>query len=186
MFIDSQKFEFVSPLEAASLLIKQEFQQLKQEQLVDWPEKNLYREGWKVFSLYSFGQKHQENCQLCPNTTQMIEAIPGMKSAGFSCLDPGTIITPHVGYSSYSNLILRCHLGIIIPNRCAITVGNKTEAWKEGKCLIFDDSVEHSAYNMGKQKRIILLIDFLDPNLQIEPKFKPNKEVEIIVEKLMC
>ena len=100
-------------------------------------EKNLYNQGWKVFGLYAFGNKLEENCQLCPQTTQLVEKIPGLTTAGFSRLASGTKITPHVGYS---DKVLRCHLGLIVPLACALRVGSKTKSWQRGKCFIFDDT----------------------------------------------
>ncbi len=56
-----------------------------------------------------------------------------MVSVGFSCLSPGTHIYPHTGFSGYSEVILRCHLDLIIPDKCAIRVGNQTLMWQPGK-----------------------------------------------------
>lgn len=80
-----------------------------------------------------------------------------MTTAGFSCLAAGTHIVLHVGYT---NTVLRCHLGLIVPDDCALRVGNQTNNWVEGKCFVFDDTVEHEAWNHGDKARIILLIDF--------------------------
>ncbi|WP_019503696.1 aspartyl/asparaginyl beta-hydroxylase domain-containing protein [Pleurocapsa sp. PCC 7319] len=160
MFFESSNFPFLSVLETNWLLIKQEFEQLKSEKLIDWPEKNIYNQGWKIFGLYSFGKKLQENCQLCPQTTRLTETIPGITTVGFSRLASGTKITPHVGCS---DRVLRCHLGLIVPDRCALRVGSQTKSWQEGKCFIFDDTLEHEAWNLGKSDRIVLLIDFLKP-----------------------
>lgn len=167
MFFESSTFPFISILETNWLLIKQEFEQVQQEKLIDWPEKNLYNKGWKVFGLYAFGNKLAENCQLCPQTTQLIESIPGITTAGFSCLASGTKISPHVGYSDQ---VLRCHLGLIVPNGCALKVGNQTKSWQEGKCFTFDDTVEHEAWNQGMLDRVVLLVDFLKPQIKLSNK----------------
>ncbi len=37
---------------------------------------------------------------------------------------------------------------------------NETRTWPAGKCLIFDDPIEHEAWNHGDRNRIILLLDF--------------------------
>ncbi|MEM7552717.1 MAG: aspartyl/asparaginyl beta-hydroxylase domain-containing protein, partial [Cyanobacteria bacterium P01_A01_bin.84] len=177
-FFDTKQFQLTSYLESNWVHIKQEFYKIQQEKLIDWPEKNLYNQGWKIFSLYAFKNKNKDNCLLCPQTTQLIEKIPNIVSAGFSCLSPGTQISPHSGFSGYSELILRCHLGLIIPDKCAIRVGNQTQIWQEGKCLIFDDSVEHEAWNLGKFNRIILLIDFIKPNIKNHFVFKKSNELD--------
>lgn len=161
MFFKSSSFPFISTLEANWLLIKREFEQIKQEKLLDWPEKKIYNQGWQVFGLYAFNNKIEENCQLCPQTTELVETIPGITTVGFSRLASGTRITPHIGCS---DKVLRCHLGLIVPDSCALRVGSQIKSWQEGKCFIFDDTVEHEAWNLGKSDRVVLLIDFLKPD----------------------
>lgn len=107
--------------------------------------------------LYAFGRKLKNNCQLCPEKKRLVEMIPGMTTVLFSSLKPGTHIVLHVGYP---NVVLRCHLGLIVPARCALQVKSQTRNWQEGKCLIFDDSVEHEAWNYSEANRIVLVIDF--------------------------
>ncbi|BBD63887.1 putative hydroxylase [Nostoc commune NIES-4072] len=51
-----------------------------------------------------------------------------------------------------------------VPNDCAIRVGHETKNWEEGKCLVFDDTLEHEVWNHGNIPRIILLIDFKKSN----------------------
>ena len=38
---------------------------------------------WKTFMLYAYGRKITENCTRCPQTTRLLETIPGMKTAFF-------------------------------------------------------------------------------------------------------
>ena len=80
-----------------------------------------------------------------------------MTTAGFSFLAPGTVIRPHIGYSGE---VLRCHLGLIVPEGCALRVGAETRNWDAGKRLVFDDTVEHEAWNSGAEGRAVLLIYF--------------------------
>ena len=123
-----------------------------------WPEKFLYDKGWEVFGLYAFGAKLRDNCARCPETTRLVTGIPGMTTAGFSLLQPGTHIRPHVGYTG---AVLRCHLGLIVPQGCEMRVGGETRSWREGQCLVFDDTVEHEVWHRGSEDRVILLVDFL-------------------------
>ena len=44
-------------------------------------------------------------------------------------------------------------------------VGGETRRWQEGKCLVFDDSLEHEAWNLAPEPRIVLIIDFWHPDL---------------------
>ena len=77
-----------------------------------WHEKDIYEGDWDVYGLYQFGRRIPINCDRCPKTTALVESIPGMVTAGFSALAPGTHIKPHVGYT---NEVLRCHLGLVVP-----------------------------------------------------------------------
>ena len=42
--------------------------------------------------------------------------------AGFSRLAPGAHIVPHRGYEGYSGYVLRLHLGLQVPDGCAMRV----------------------------------------------------------------
>lgn len=156
-FYDSSKFPFVETLEANWQLIRQELNQLQGSNFIDYSEKFLYKNGWKTLGLYAFGIKIERNCELCPETTKLIEKIPNLFTAAFSALEAGTHITPHAGHPEQ---VLRCHLGLVVPDRCGIRVGNYTRNWAEGQCLIFDDTFEHEAWNQSDRTRIVLLIDF--------------------------
>jgi aspartate beta-hydroxylase len=87
----------------------------------------------------------------------------------FSVLEPGARIPPH---RDSGNQLLTCHLGLIIPPHCGLRVGGETRLWAEGKCLIFDTSYEHEAWNSSDETRIVLLIDFWHPELsEVERQF---------------
>lgn len=138
-----------------------------------WHEKEIYEGDWDVYGLYFFGEKNKKNCDRCPRTTELVESIPGMITAGFSALGPDTHIKPHVGYT---NSVLRCHLGLVVPKplpdydrrssctltakTCGLRVGEEIYHWEPGKAFVFDDTVEHEAFNWGNRTRFILLIDF--------------------------
>ncbi|MBR8836651.1 MAG: aspartyl/asparaginyl beta-hydroxylase domain-containing protein [Stigonema ocellatum SAG 48.90 = DSM 106950] len=181
-FYAPSKFEFTSRLEANWQVIEQELLELPQSHFIPWKEKFLYETGWDVFGLHAFGNKLDENCRLCPQTTSFVESIPGLVTAAFSSLKPKTHIKPHIGYHyEYSesgdlttreilnNTVLCLHLGLIIPKTdtpfdCAIRVANEIKNWQQGKCLIFDDTVVHEAWNRSCETRIVLLVDFKKPH----------------------
>jgi aspartyl/asparaginyl beta-hydroxylase (cupin superfamily) len=61
---------------------------------------------------------------------------------------------------------LRCHLGIKVPHGdCGLKVGGETRHWQEGQCLVFDDSLQHEAWNHIAQPRIVLIVDLWHPDL---------------------
>lgn len=157
MYLDPEPFPFVRTLEQNWREIRAEFEALDPACLVPWPERELYSQGWDVVGLYAFGRKLAENCARCPQTTGLVEAIPGMTTAGFSYLHPGTHIRPHRGYTPD---VLRCHLGVLVPHGCSMRVGAQTRQWREGHCLVFDDTTEHEVWHRGEQPRVVLLVDF--------------------------
>ncbi|MGI8745778.1 MAG: aspartyl/asparaginyl beta-hydroxylase domain-containing protein [Bryobacteraceae bacterium] len=183
MFYQSGEFEFTSRLEENWQAIRKELEALPESNFIPWKETVLYDTGWDVFGLYAFGKKIEENCRVCPQATRVLETIPGLVTGGFSSLKPQTHILPHVGYSyKYSpdgtmertelnNDVLRCHLGLIIPPTftpigCAIRVGEELRNWEEGKCLVFDDTIEHEAWNRSQGTRVVMIVDFLKEGAQ--------------------
>lgn len=157
MYMEASQFPFLARLQRDWLVIRDELVALDQNYWMKWPERDIYNGDWKVFGLYSFGSKIAEMCELCPRTTEIIEEIPGMVTAGFSSMAPNTHITPHRGYT---NEVLRCHLGLITPDDCALRVADEIRPWSPGSCFVFDDTYEHEAWNRSDATRIVLLLDF--------------------------
>ncbi|MGH8399135.1 MAG: aspartyl/asparaginyl beta-hydroxylase domain-containing protein, partial [Gammaproteobacteria bacterium] len=95
----------------------------------------------------------------------------------FSVLKPGAHIPPHTGVI---NTRLVTHLPLIIPPDCGIRVGNETRGWKEGECIVFDDTFEHEAWNKSDQTRVVLIFDIWNPYLtEVE-----REAMRIVVEEL--
>jgi ornithine lipid ester-linked acyl 2-hydroxylase len=119
---------------------------------------------WKTYFFYGYGFRSDANCARCPETTRLVEAIPGMQTAMFSILAPGKRIPPHDG--PYKG-VLRYHLGLIVPDapveQVGIRVGDETRGWREGASLVFDDTYEHSAWNDTDETRVVLFVDVVRP-----------------------
>lgn len=118
---------------------------------------------WKTYFFYAYGFKAEKNCVKCPETTRLIEQIPGMKTAFFSILLPHKRIPEHCG--PYKG-VLRYHLALKVPQSstdCGIRVGNDIRHWQAGKSLIFDDTFPHEAWNNTDEVRVILFLDFIRP-----------------------
>jgi aspartyl/asparaginyl beta-hydroxylase (cupin superfamily) len=109
---------------------------------------------------YVCGNRIDKNCAQCPQTARTLEKIPGMTSALFSTLAPGTSLAPHRGM--YKG-VLRYHLGLIVsdPEECGIRVGHDKRHWHEGESLVFDDTHDHEVWNNSENTRVVLLLDFL-------------------------
>jgi len=123
---------------------------------------------WSAFHIYEKGELVAANATKCPVTIQALFACPQPDQAGrtptamFSLLQPHTHIPPHTGVT---NARLVTHLPLIIPPDCGFRVGNDTRAWEEGKAWVFDDTIEHEAWNRSDRLRVVLIFDIWHPGL---------------------
>jgi aspartate beta-hydroxylase len=157
----------VRALETNMSAIRGEIAALASAEFQPEAENLMDRGSWDVFLFYERSRKNEENCERCPTIAGIIERYDTVRTqAGLlyvSKLSPGTHIRPHRGPT---NVRLRCHLGVQIPDGdCGLRVGGETRRWDEGRCLVFDDSLEHEAWNHTNQPRIVLIIDFWHPEL---------------------
>jgi len=124
--------------------------------------------SWSACHLIRNGEEVAANAALCPATMKALRCLPLCRIPGrtptvlFSLLRPGTHIPPHHGFL---NTRLICHLPLIVPQGCALRVGNDTCPWKEGELVIFDDTMEHEAWNRSSELRVVLLFDIWRPEL---------------------
>jgi hypothetical protein len=123
---------------------------------------------WGAFYLWKDGELVAENAARCPRTMRALESVPLCRvtnrspSVLFSLLRPGAHIPPHNGMV---NTRLICHLPLIVPEGCEFRVGNERRPWVEGKAWVFDDTIEHEAWNRSDQTRVILLFEIWRPEL---------------------
>lgn len=162
MYCDVNQFDFIRPLEQGWPTIVKELNALPDDAFIPYPERYLLdkRTGWDIFGLYFLGVKIDLNCELCPATVDLVRHIPGMITAAFSRLAPGAHIIPHAGKPVG---VLRCHMGIDVPEKCGLRVAEDIRRWENGRCLVFDDTSEHEAWNLDHRPRTVLLLDFKAP-----------------------
>ena len=117
---------------------------------------------WRSFFLWGYGYRIEENAVRCPATSALVEQIPGLNSAFFSILAPGTHIPAHRGVSKG---LITCHLGLIVPRDgdVRMRVGSRVVRWAEGETLVFDDTYDHEVWNDTQGTRVVLLIQFERP-----------------------
>ena len=124
--------------------------------------------SWNAFFFYRDGERNAENHARCPVTSAALDAAPLIRVAEhspevfYSVLKPGAHIPPHTGVV---NVRLVTHLPLIVPPDCGIRVGSETRGWEEGKCVVFDDTFEHEAWNKSGQTRVVLIFDTWNPYL---------------------
>lgn len=180
-FYPREAFPWTASLEAQTDIIRDELERLIAE---DAPGFGPYVEGsgregemshplknnpdWSAFYLIKQGQRIEENIARCPATMAAIDALgedalpAPAPSVLFSRLDAGTRIPPHHGML---NTRLICHLPLILPEGCGFRVGNDVRPWKLGEMFLFDDTIEHEAWNESDQTRYVLIFELWRPEL---------------------
>ena len=114
-----------------------------------------------------------DNAARCPKTMEALREVPLAHVANrspsilFSLLKPGARIPPHNGLVNTRSI---CHLPLIVPGQCTFRVGNSVRDWAEGRAWLFDDTIEHEAWNRTDQTRVILLFDVWRPELSDEER----------------
>ena len=183
-FYDDAMFPWMSELETRTDAIKAELQamlvsrgeefipyiQYKPGDPVNQWDKLNHSRNWSGFHLYEHGQPVHEHLAQCPRTAEALALVDTVKIAGlcpnamFSALVPGAHIPPHTGET---NARLVAHLPLIVPGNCHFRVGYDWKQWREGKCWVFDDTLEHEARNDSNQLRVILMFDVWNPLLSL-------------------
>lgn len=172
-------FDWVPQLEAATPLIREEFEHvwLHPEDIPAFhqisPDQARISKGtsWKTYALYIFAQPITENCSVCPQTAAALAHLPGLVNAWFSILAPGYHIPPHRGPT---RALVRCHLGLRVPavaDQCWIRVDDEIHHWREGECLLFDDTYEHEVRNNTTEYRAVLFLDIDRPMDRLGTRF---------------
>lgn len=183
-FYERERFSWAPAIEAATPAIRAELDAVL-AQTHDFPpyvENDPNRPGkthylvsnrdWGAFHLLR-GDPVEPNASLCPDTIEALKLVPQPVIRGrspmalFSLLKPGAHIFAHNGLI---NTRLICHLPLIVPDGCRFRVGNETRVWGEGKLLIFDDTIEHEAWNDGSSHRVVLLFEIWRPEIDAEER----------------
>ncbi|MCZ4119455.1 aspartyl/asparaginyl beta-hydroxylase domain-containing protein [Streptomyces sp. H39-S7] len=164
----------VRALEAAHPAIKDELAEAWSERRAAFSDYEHYltrQENWQALYLYRRGGLVRESADVVPTAFRVLEeyavdtgTICPLLESHFSTLLPGASIAPHHDLWNFS---INLHLAVDIPEGCGITVAGETRSWEEGKCLLFDYSFEHEAWNRGNRPRTALLIDLWHPDTTI-------------------
>ena len=186
-FYDRETFPWLEELEARTDEIRAEALAVWRDRTddlvpyVDYPDglpldqwEDLNRSlDWSAFHLFRDGKPVEANYRQCPATAEAIKIIdqprvPGRSPAAmFSILKPRTRIPPHTGIAN-TRLVL--HLPLIVPEGCGFRVGGETRKWREGEAWVFDDTIEHEAWNDSDLPRTILICDVWSPGLSINER----------------
>ncbi len=132
-----------------------------------WGELN-HSDRWLAIHLVRSGLPDARLAALCPKTMGLLECAPQPRlrnrspAAMFSALAPRTRIPPHTGVA---NVRLVVHVPLIIPRGCGLRVGGEVRQWRRNEALVFDDAIEHEAWNDSDQLRVVLIFDIWNPSL---------------------
>jgi aspartate beta-hydroxylase len=119
--------------------------------------------SWSAYFLWNQGAQDAGHLARCPVSARVLEHTPRCRveqrapTAFFSILDPNTRIPPHVGVTN-----TRCT--VHLPD-CGFRVGATTREWVPGQAWMFDDTIEHEAWNLSDTPRAILIFDVWNPLL---------------------
>jgi aspartyl/asparaginyl beta-hydroxylase (cupin superfamily) len=181
-FFDREEFPWLAAVEAATDDIRAELEQLLALSLQDfapyvshapevplnqWKELN-HSQRWSALFLYKDGEALASNIERCPRTVAALSQAPLVQipnrapTAFFSRLEPKTRIPAHTGST---NSRLTVHIPLIIPPDCGFRVGSEVREWHPGTALIFDDTIEHEAWNNSDEPRVIMIFDIWNPLL---------------------
>ena len=181
-FFDRRHFPWLEQLEAATPVIRAELQAILASAdpglapYIDMPPgtpRNLWSvldgsPDWSALHLWRDGQRIDAVCERAPRTAELVESLPLARIEGrapavfFSILKGGKTIPPHTGVTNIRSIV---HLPLVVPGNCGFRVGGETREWHEGKAFVFDDTIEHEAWNRSGRDRALLILDCWNPHL---------------------
>ncbi len=183
-FYDRGHFPWLPTLEAATDVIREELLVVMREDLEgfdpyiqyppgapvnQWVELN-HNPRWNSYFLWRDGARVEDHCRRCPRTAEVLAGLPMLDQPGFgptamfSVLEPHTHIPPHSG-SANTRLVV--HLPLILPGDCRFRVGSEMRDWAMGEAWVFDDTIEHEAWNDSDRTRVVLIFDIWNPYLSL-------------------
>lgn len=193
-FYDREEFPWLEEFEAQTPAIQRELATILREDeagfapyihyddhlpLDQWRELN-HSPRWTAFHFFEKGQPVQARCERAPATMQALSRLPQphvrlrSPAAMFSVLQPKTRIPPHTGVANFRLVV---HLPLILPGDCGFRVGGETREWRIGEAWVFDDTIEHEAWNDSDQVRIIFICDIWNPRLAPEERIMIDKVI---------
>jgi aspartate beta-hydroxylase len=187
-FFDRAMFPWLEALEAATTDIRSELLRVMVsdreglQPYLDFPDglpidqfKEINRSlKWSAYFLWNQSDPVPGHIARCPITSRALEElVPRCRVAGraptafFSILEPNTRIPAHTGVTN-----TRCtvHLPLVVPPDCGFRVGSTTREWVPGQAWVFDDTIEHEAWNLSDAPRAVLIFDIWNPLLSQEER----------------
>jgi aspartyl/asparaginyl beta-hydroxylase (cupin superfamily) len=143
----------------------------KNSQFMNYEHYLSTQADWQALYLFRNGGPVREAAAITPTTFGILDEyviqtgkLCTLLESHFSILLPGATIKRHCDLWNFS---INLHFAVDIPAGCGICVADETREWQEGKCLLFDYSFEHEAWNRGTRPRACLLVDLWHPDTTI-------------------
>ena len=197
-FFDREDFPWLDAVEAASDTIREELLSVLISDreglepyvaypegipLDQWKELNKSRR-WSAYFLWNQSVPQAAHMARCPRTVEVLRKVPQVEverrapTAYFSILEPDTRIPPHTGVTNTRAIV---HLPLIVPEKCGFRVGSRTREWIPGKAWVFDDTIEHEAWNLSDSPRATLIFDIWNPFLSAAEREMVKAATEVVV-----
>jgi aspartate beta-hydroxylase len=170
-FYPRERFDWYDALEAATAGIREEFSSVVQSLGAGDTAGSQGDPGVGTDEAYWFhrrGTAFAEHLAACPRTAAALAGMPLRQIANhapdvlFSVLAADSQVKPRYGIT---NTRVVTHLPLIVPQGdCKLVVGGQAHAWEEGRCVTFDDTLLHEAWNRTAQQRVVLVLDTWNPD----------------------
>ena len=125
--------------------------------------------GWREIKLHWLNRPVAANCELLPRAAAVMEAVFAetkvLSLFSYLALEPGARSGEH---TDPINALVSCHLGLHVPPGCGLRVAGESRSWLQGRCIAFDNSYPHEAWNdHTTQTRIVLAVHGPHPDLSM-------------------
>jgi len=168
VYYDITKFSIVSDLVKNKKIFLKELNDVSGIKFKDIsahtaPDKYFKDSNWTVFFLIAYGNPIESNILKCPKTYSILSKHSNIKTAMFSILPPNSYMEYHRG--PYKG-VLRCLFKLKLEDKSGdvgLDVMGNTRQWNNTECIIFDDTLQHKAWNHSKGNRVVLFLDLIRP-----------------------
>lgn len=163
-YFNSADYDWCAQLAPHYKLFKHEFEQYVANNNLRpyfYKEQAAFTGKWKTVPVITWGIQRKKARQF-PQTSKLLNQIPGLVSVSFSLLEPGGSINPHRGDT---DAVIRAHFCLAAPTQGDIhfTVDGVKSYWQDGGWILFCDAYLHGGFNNTPEPRLIMILDVLHP-----------------------
>lgn len=115
---------------------------------------------WRLGPLISRRRPLPPLAALFPTTVAALSAVPDLLSAVWSVFGPGAELPPHAGINAGS---LNFLFGVHCPDGTGHEIQGRSVDLEEGGMVVFDDNLEHAAWNRSEEPRVLIIGDLVRP-----------------------